>query len=296
MFVSQVVQGRWLSAEDVEVIRCLIAGYPHWSRRRLSVAVTEAFNWRTASGQLKDMSARLLLAKLAERGIIKLPPRQRRGGGRRLRALWEPELFWATGSGQELIEGPLGHLRPLELILIEPRTKEANDFVCYLERDHYLGFGGASGQNLRYLIRDCYGRDLACALFGGAAWKVKARDGFIGWSAQQRQQRLSLIVNNSRFLILSHVRVPHLASHILGIILRRLRCDWQSKYQIAPCLAESFVERERFTGICYRAANWLRVGATCGRSRYDRDNRLRVPIKDIYLYALCADFKERLCA
>src|SRR6516162_8564150 len=91
MFVSQVVQGRWLSAEDVEVIRCLIAGYPHWSRRRLSVAVTEAFNWRTASGQLKDMSARLLLAKLAERGIIKLPPRQRRGGGRRLREFRFPE-------------------------------------------------------------------------------------------------------------------------------------------------------------------------------------------------------------
>jgi hypothetical protein len=127
MFVSQVVQGRWLRAEDVEVIRCLIAEHPHWSRRRLSVAVSEAFNWRTASGQLKDMSARLLLAKLAERGIVKLPPRQRRGGGRTLRALSQPELFWAAGSGQELIEGLLEDLRPLELILIEPRTKEAND-------------------------------------------------------------------------------------------------------------------------------------------------------------------------
>src|SRR5215475_4940349 len=94
MFGSQVVQGRRLSAEDVEVIRCLIAEHPYWSRRRLSVAVSEAFNWRTATGQLKDMSARLLLAKLAERGIIKLPPRQRRGGARRLRALSEPEIFW----------------------------------------------------------------------------------------------------------------------------------------------------------------------------------------------------------
>src|SRR6516164_4046720 len=135
MFVSQVVQGRWLSAEDVEVIRCLIAEHSHWSRRRLSVAVSEAFNWRTASGQLKDMSARLLLAKLAERGLIKLPPRQRRGGGRRPRVLSEPELFWAAGGGQERIEGPLEALRPLELMLIQPGTKEANDFVCYLERD-----------------------------------------------------------------------------------------------------------------------------------------------------------------
>jgi hypothetical protein len=140
VFVPQIVQGRWLKAEDVELVRQLIAEHPHWSRRQLSIAVSQELDWRTASGQLKDMSARLLLAKLAERGIIKLPPRHRRGGGRRLRALSEPELFWATGSGKELIESPLGDLRPLELILIEPRTKEVNDFVCYLERDHYLGF------------------------------------------------------------------------------------------------------------------------------------------------------------
>ena len=113
MFVSQVVQGRWLSAEDVEVIRCLIAEHPHWSRRRLSLAVSEAFNWRTASGQLKDMSARLLLAKLAQRGFIELPPRQRRGGRQRLRALCQPDLFWATSREQRPIEGPLEFLRQI---------------------------------------------------------------------------------------------------------------------------------------------------------------------------------------
>jgi hypothetical protein len=137
---------------------------------------------------------------------------------------------------------------------------------------------------------------LACVLFAAAAWKVKARDAFIGWSAQQRQERLSLIVNNSRFLILPHVRVPHLASHILGTILRRLRSDWQRKYHIAPCLGGIFVECERFSGVCYRAANWLLVGQSRGRSRHDRYHRRQVPIKDIYLYPLSADFKERLCA
>src|SRR6266436_1911002 len=274
MFVSQVVQGRWLRAEDVEVIRCLIAEHPHWSRRRLSVAVSDAFNWRTASGQLKDMSARLLLAKLAERGIVKLPPRQRRGGGRTLRALSQPELFWAAGSGQELIEGLLEDLRPLELILIEPRTKEANDFVCYLERDHYLGFGGASGHNLRYLIRDCYGRDLACVLFGGAAWKVKARDGFIGWSAQQRQQRLSLIVNNSRFLILSHVRVPHLASHILGIILRACAATGKANTRSRPAWRKLSLSANAFLGSVTEqptGCGWVRLAvaaATIGTTRY----------------------------
>ena len=295
MFAPQVIQGRWLGAEDLEALQRLIAEHPHWSRRRLSIALCEALNWRTASGQLKDMSARLLLNKLAERGFVKLPPRRPGGGRQILRALSEPELFSLSAGGGELIEGPLRALQPLEVIPVEPRTTQANAFVWHLGQHHYLGYGGAAGQNLRYLIRDCFGRDLACLLFGAAAWKVKARDAFIGWSAEQRQERLSLIVNNSRFLILPHVRVPHLASHILGTVLRRLRTDWQRKYAIAPCLAETFVERDRFAGICYRAANWLPVGQTCGRSKHDRDHTLQVPVKDIYLYGLCQDFKERLC-
>jgi Domain of unknown function (DUF4338) len=296
MFVSRVIQGRLLSTDDVELIRGLIASHPHWSRYRLSIAVSEQFNWRSANGQLKDMSARLLLAKLAERGFIQLPPRQRRGGRQRLRVLSEPDLFWLTGQGVEPIESALKVLRPLEILLPEARTKEAYDFIRYLHHHHYLGFGGTSGQNLRYLVRDHSGRDLACVLFAGAAWKVKARDEFIGWSPEQRARQLGLIVNNSRFLILPHVRVPHLASHLLALIVRRLRSDWQRKYNLLPCLAETFVERPRFSGACYRAANWLWVGQSCGRSRHDRYHRRQVPIKDIYLYPLCADFKKRLWA
>ena len=296
MFVSRVIQGRWLSNDDVELIRRLIATHPHWSRNRLSIAVSEQFNWRTANGQLKDMSARLLLAKLAESGLIELPPRQRRGGRQRLRVLSEPELFGFASQSPQPIQSPLEALRPLEVLLIEARTQEANAFICHLHHHHYLGFGGTSGQNLRYLIRDGSGRDLACVLFAGAAWKVKARDEFIGWSPEQRTRQLGLIVNNSRFLILPHVRVPHLASHILGLVLRRLRCDWQRKYNLLPCLAETFVERRRFRAVCYRAANWRLVGQSCGRSRHDRYHCRQVPIKDIYLYPLCADFKERLCA
>jgi hypothetical protein len=295
VFAPQLIQGRWLSIQELEALQRLIAEHPHWSRRRLSIALCEALEWRTASGQLKDMSARLLLNKLAERGFIELPPRQRVGGRQILRALSGPELFTLSADAGELIEGPLRALQPLGVIPVQPRTAQANAFVSHLTQHHYLGYGGAAGQNLRYLIRDCDGRDLACLLFAAAAWKVRARDAFIGWSAEQRQERLSLIVNNSRFLILPHVRVPHLASHILGTILRRLRCDWQRKYSIAPCLAETFVERERFAGVCYRAANWLPVGQTCGRSKHDRNHTLQVPVKDIYLYALCPDFKQRLC-
>ena len=171
MFAPQVIQGRWLGVEDLEALQRLIAEHPHWSRRRLSIALCEALNWRTASGQLKDMSGRLLLNKLAERGFVKLPPRQRGGGRQILRALSEPELFSLSAGAGELIEGPLRALQPLEVIPVEPRTTQANAFVWHLAQHHYLGFEGAAGQNLRYLLRDCYGRDLACVLFAAAAWK-----------------------------------------------------------------------------------------------------------------------------
>ena len=134
MFAPGLIQGRWLGAEDFEALQRLIAEHPHWSRRRLSIALCEALNWRTASGQLKDMSARLLLNKLAERGLIKLPPRCRGGGRRILRALSEPELFSLSAGAEELIEAPLRALQPLEVIALEPRTTQANAFVC-----HFLG-------------------------------------------------------------------------------------------------------------------------------------------------------------
>jgi hypothetical protein len=242
------------------------------------------------------MAARHLLNKLAERGWIELPARQRRGGKRTLRILQKgpPELFAEASAA--LITQSLASLRPLKIVVAEPRAPASADFVRHLARHHYLGFGGDTGPTLRYLVRDGQGRDLACALFGAAAWQVRARDAFIGWSGAQRRARLGAVVNNTRFLILPHVQVPHLASHILGLLLRRLPRDWQAKYALTPCLAETFVERERFAGTCYQAANWHCVGQSCGRSRGDREHRLQVPIKDIYLYPLRADFRQCLCA
>lgn len=294
MFTPRIIQGRRIDAEELAFIRGLIAGHPQWSRRQLSIGFCERVQWRSPAGQLKDMSARLLFARLAEQGLISLPPRQRRGGRQRLRALTQPDLF--EDLTPEPITGALATLRPLEVILSEPCSGQAENFMRHLARHHYLGWGGSAGANLRYLIRDRHGRDLACMLFAGAAWQLKARDTFIGWNKLQRERRLGLLVNNTRFLILPHVRVPHLASHILGLILRRLCADWQRKYALAPVLAESFVERERFAGVCYRAANWILAGQSCGRSRADRDHTLSVPLKDIYLYPLVADFRQQLCA
>lgn len=289
------IQGRWWTAEQVESIGQLIAAHPGWSRRRISMAVSEYFGWRTATGQLRDMAARHLLAKLEARQWIELPPRRRAGGKQTLRALQEePELFAAVPP--EPIVEPLAALQPLQWLLLPPGHPAAGDFVRHLARHHYLGFGGETGPHLRYLVRDAKGRDLACAIFGVAAWQVRARDAFIGWNAAQRKERLWAVVNNTRLLILPHVQVAHLASHVLGRLLRRLPSDWQAKYAQRPVLVETFVERERFAGTCYQAANWQCIGQSCGRGRNDREQRLKVPIKDIYLYPLQADFRRLLCA
>ena len=160
---------------------------------------------------------------------------------------------------------------------------------------HYLGYTGPVGRNMGYWVHDAQGRELACVLFGAAAWRVQARDAFVGWTDAQRQARRHHVANNTRFLILPWVRVPHLASHVLGRVLRRLRRDWHAKYRQPLDLVETFVEQDRFAGTCYRAANWTGVGVTQGRGRQDRHRRQRVPVKAVYVYPLVPDFRERLC-
>jgi hypothetical protein len=167
-------------------------------------------------------------------------------------------------------------------------------FCRHLAQHHYLGHRGPVGEHLCYLARDRHGRDVACLLFGAAAWKTAPRDRFIGWDHTRRQRYLNLITNNTRFLILPWVEVPHLASHLLALILRRLSADWREKYGHPICLVETFVDRSRFKGTCYRAANWTCVGQTQGRGRQDRYGTLHVPVKDVYLYPLAENFRQIL--
>lgn len=156
-------------------------------------------------------------------------------------------------------------------------------------------YPNALGQ-IHYLVRDRQGQDVACLLFGSAAWKVAARDEFIGWSGAQRQSRLAHLANNSRFLILPWIQTPHLASHLLAQAVRRLRVDWPARHGRPLWLVETFVETERFAGICYRAANWIKVGQTQGRTRNDRQHSRHAPRKDVYLLPLTSRFREHLCA
>jgi hypothetical protein len=163
-----------------------------------------------------------------------------------------------------------------------------------LRQYHYRGFHGAVGENVQYLAKDQNGRELAVMVFGAAAWKVAVRDEFIGWSASQRQRRLGGIANQQRFLILPWVRVPHLASHLLGLALRRLSADWQARYGHPVWLVETFVQRERFAGTAYKAVGWLELGQTTGRTRQDRQRTLQSPIKSVWVRPLHPAFRQHL--
>jgi hypothetical protein len=158
-------------------------------------------------------------------------------------------------------------------------------WAFYLDQYHYLGLR-VVGENLGYLAMDTHGRDVGALLFGAPAWRCASRDRFLEWDDGCRREQLHRVANQTRFLVLPWVRVPHLASHVLGAVARRIRADWQMKYGHGLDWLETFVERGRFAGSCYRAANWQCVGQTTGRSRQDRDRTRRVPVKDVYLYPL----------
>jgi len=289
---KEIIQGREMGEAAIAQVREMVESHPTWSRWRISIELATVWDWRSGNGQLKDMAARNLMLKMEQRGLIQLPVKRKTTPRRK--PLGMPDLFDAT-LPPPMICDPLKDLQPLTVELVSTRSPNYRLFSGHLVRHHYLGFRGFVGESMGYLVRDRHGRDLACMIFGAAAWKTKPRDNWIGWDAGARARNLSLVTNNTRFLILPWVRVPHLASHLLGIISRRLSQDWQARYKHPIHLLETFVEKSRFKGTCYRAANWTCVGETQGRSRQDRYKQMVVPIKDIYIHALTPGFREELC-
>jgi hypothetical protein len=286
-----VMQGRELSGADIALIRALLDKHPDWCRSRLSVELCTRWDWRNAKGRLKDMAARTLLLRLERAGLIRLPARRAPApNGRRNRTIAP------LAPPEEPLRGALNELRPFSVSVVAPGSEDARVFNGLLAHGHYLGHRNTVGENLRYLVRDRRERPVACALFGSAAWKCADRDIFIGWDRATRERNLQFLTNNTRFLIPAWVRVPHMASHVLGLIARRIRADWQAKYGHPVHALETFVDRFRFKGTCYRAANWRRLGQTRGRTRNDRAHRIRAAVKDVYLYPLVADWRQELCA
>jgi len=278
--------GRVFGPPEIERVRDLIRAHPQASRQQLSYRVCEAFDWRKPDGSLKDMSCRVALLRMHREGLIELPAPRHKVNPCRSCSRRTPQ----AEPGAHL-EVAVHELECLRLELVE-RAGSAlwNEYV---DRYHYLGYKPLPGAQLRYFA---YAGERLVGLlgFGAAAWKSGPRDEWIGWSREQRHRNLNEVVNNARFLILPWVRVSSLASKLLAMAARSLPTHWQRRYGYRPVLLETFVEAERFTGTCYRAANWTCVGQTQGRGKLG-DHRLgQVPVKSVWVYPLAKDFRVRL--
>ena len=281
--------GRVFTAAEIEQIRELIASEQDPNRAQLSRMVCDLLGWIRHDGRRKDMSCRVAMLRMERDGLITLPPPRHRNvnGGNRPR-------ITAASDPQEAISLPAGELGELEFRIVDQRNGSRlwNELV---ERYHYLGYKPLPGAQLRYFVYSG-ARLLAAMGFGASAWKVAPRDRFIGWSPHQRKEKLHLVVNNARFLILPWVTSRNLASRILSRAAKRLPVDWNDRYGYVPVLLETFVVLNLFRGTCYRAANWIHVGETQGRGKLDRLHLHSLPRKAIFLYPLCKNFRKTLCS
>lgn len=269
----------------------MIAENQHISRRQLSQQVCEQFNWRSPNGKLKDMSCRVALLKLHRQGIINLPEGYER-----------PVLSSGRDCGNKAIpEIPeircnLSELGEIRITRVSSRySKKHHIWKEMMAHYHYLGSGPLCGHQMKYLIESNRYGCIGGIAFSSAAWRLEARDNWIGWDDRARIRNLSRIVCNSRFLIVPYVKVKNLASYALSKCIKQLKEQWHEQYNITPVVLETFVERERFKGISYQAANWIHIGSTKGRGRQDRNKEFGEPVKDVYLYPLDKSYREELC-
>jgi len=283
-----VIRNRRLIESDLTTIKCLIEAEGSQGRTHLSRCLCRLWEWRQSNGAYREIACRDLLRQLEKRNLIELPA----------------ALHAARRPGyRNRVQNPNIRTDPIEVSLDEIKSEIGfvpveTVFQRRFLRDllgayHYLGYRQPTGPSLGYLAfwKD---RPLACARFGPSAWKVAARDQFIGWTSEQRRLGLKRLVNNDRFLILPWVKVPHLASFLLGRICRGLARDWQRVYRESIVLAETFIDSERFEGTSYRAANWLCLGQSQGRGRNDRNHQGGELIKSVWVYPLKRDFYRPL--
>jgi hypothetical protein len=282
------VGGQRIDEAMIARMQRTIDAHSDLSRTALSRRLCEALGWRSANGRLKEVSCRTALLKLQRSGTLRLPEAKPFVARRRVRRR-------DSKRDEAPIRRALKAVQPVELVLIGSADSEASGvWNDLMDRHHYLGSGPLCGAQLRYLIRSERHGWLGGLAFSAAAWRVRSRDEWIGWSDEARERNLHRVVCNSRFLILPHVQVPHLASHVLGRALGRLATDFRHRYGYEPWLVETFIDQERFAGTCYRAANFIEVGRTQGRGRQDRTHRGGASVKRVLAYSLDERAQERL--
>jgi hypothetical protein len=285
------LRGRHFAAAELLQIRSLVQAAPPSAHRfAISKQVCEALDWRQPNGRLKDRACRAVLARLHEIGFVCLPPPRRPAVSRRL------VRFTANTDARPRFSIRARDVEHTSLSAVSTSDAKQNRLWNeYIERYHYLGYGVPLGAQVKYFVH-LEQKPVAVLGFSGAAWRVEARERWIGWSEAERQRNLRYVVNNSRFLILPWAQSPNLASRVLSLAARQLRLDWQARYGYRPLLLETFVASERYRGTCYRAANWVEVGHTKGRGRMDRHFKAQGTKKTLLVYPLANDAVRRLRA
>lgn len=279
--------GRRFSSEELSLIRHAAADYAALGITEIARTICEWLDWRRPNGRLKNHECRLLLERLRDQGVLSLPALRRTGRrGARTPALSE------LSEAQRPIQSALTDLEPLSLPVVE--KSDSPLFRQYLQRYHYLGYRTPVGASLRYFVQAANGQILACLQWSSPAWRMAARDRWIGWNSRQRESNLQYIVNNNRFLILPWVQVKGLASTILARAARQLPSDWRRHYGYSPLLLETLVDASRFKGTSYRAANWICLGETTGRGRMDRHHQGLATTKLIFVFPLCRNVQQHL--
>jgi hypothetical protein len=285
------IRGRTFTSEELSMIRMLVETSPEDHRFALSKRVCEELGWVQHNGRLKDRSCRDVLARLDKMGLIRLP-RARRPSVQRRRV----EITGRSAPRPLPTFGPLDvNAGSFRIVSGTGNVEQERLWNEYVERYHYLGYGVPLGPHIKYFV-SIAGEPIACLSFAGAAWRVEARDRWIGWNGEERERNLRYVVNNTRFVVFPWVKVPNLASRLLALAAKRITADWQRLYAYGPLLLETFVDAERYAGTCYRAANWMLVGYTKGRGKLDRQFKANLSKKAVLLYSLTKDATRRLRA
>jgi hypothetical protein len=285
------IRGRTFAPEELSKIKMLVETSPEEHRFALSKRICEELGWVQLNGRLKDRSCRDVLARLDEIGFIRLP-RPRRPPVRR-----RPVEITERSAPQPLAAFGARDIEAVSFRIVSGTRNLEQERLWneYVERYHYLGYGVPLGPHIKYFVT--LGEEpISCLCFAGAAWRVEARDRWIGWDCLARERNLRYVVNNTRFVIFPWINVRNLASRLLALAAKRIAGDWQRLYAYQPLLLETFVDSERYAGTCYRAANWLLVGYTKGRGKLDRRFKANLSKKAVLLYPLTKDAKRHLRA
>ena len=281
-------RGRTVSKADISFIEGLIASNPSSTRWALSRKLCQEWGWVQPNGALRDMVCRGLMLELHRAGRIKLPePRWARKN-----PFVERQKPPPVSVDKEPLEAKLCQIQPLTFRQIR-RTPQEALFNSLLQEHHYLGYTQPVGEHLKYLVY-AGERPVACLAWSSAPRHLGARDRYIGWSAEARKQNIRYIAYNPRFLILPWVKVPHLASHILGTMARMLPSEWLRVYGHPVYFLETFIDVDRYRGTCYRAANWVSMGVTTGRGKNDQTHKVNRSIKEVMGLPLSRRFREIL--